>query len=127
MQLDILLKMLLGICDECFKVGYAIGVQNQIYINTNGTSKVEISDSEIAKIVESIFDMRPYFIEKRLKLRQPIYTETASYGHMGRIPKTITKKFQDKSGNVKEIEVELFTWEKLDYVDKLKNKFKIFK
>ena len=117
-----------GICSECLvQVGYAIGVAEPmgIYINTFGTSKVDLSDNEIANLIENIFDMRPFFIEKRLKLRQPIYSETASYGHMGRIPSIVTKKFIDKSGNSIEKEVELFTWEKLDYVDKLKELFKI--
>jgi len=117
-----------GICSECLvQVGYAIGVAEPmgIYINTFGTSKVDLSDNEIANLIENIFDMRPFFIEKRLKLRQPIYSETASYGHMGRIPSIVTKKFFDKSGNSIEKEVELFTWEKLDYVEKLKELFKI--
>ena len=117
-----------GICSECLvQVGYAIGVAEPmgIYINTFGTSKVDLSDNEIANLIENIFDMRPFFIEKRLKLRQPIYSETASYGHMGRVPSIVTKKFIDKSGNSIEKEVELFTWEKLDYVEKLKELFKI--
>ncbi len=116
------------ICSECLvQVGYAIGVAEPmgIYINTFGTSKVDLSDNEIAALIENIFDMRPFFIEKRLKLRQPIYLETASYGHMGRTSSIITKKFIDKSGKSIEKEVELFTWEKLDYVEKLKELFKI--
>lgn len=96
-----------------------------IYINTFGTSKINISDGEIARIVEGIFDMRPYFIEKRLKLRNPIYSETAAYGHMGREPKTVTKIFHSPYEAAKEITVELFTWEKLDYVDKIKEAFKL--
>ena len=117
-----------GICSECLvQVGYAIGVAEPmgIYINTFGTSKIDLSDNEIAALIENIFDMRPFFIEKRLKLRQPIYLETASYGHMGRTSSFITKKFIDKSGKSIEKEVELFTWEKLDYVEKLKELFKI--
>ena len=117
-----------GLADECLvQVGYAIGVAKPmgLYVNTNGTSKINSSDSEIAKIIESIFDMRPYFIEKRLKLREPIYTETSSYGHMGRVPVFKTKNFSDKSGNIIKKKVELFTWEKLDYVQEIKDKFKL--
>ena len=117
-----------GISNECLvQVAYAIGVAKPmgLYINTNGTSNVKFSDSEIANKIESIFDMRPFFIEKRLKLRQPIYLETASYGHMGRLPVIVTKKFRDKSGKNIEKQVELFTWEKLDFVDKLKQEFKL--
>ena len=108
------------------QVGYAIGVSEPmgIYVNTFRSSKVNFSDIEIANMIKDVFDLRPFFIEKRLKLRQPIYLETASYGHMGRIPRVITKKFTDKSGKTIEKEVELFTWEKLDYVDKIKEKFK---
>ena len=117
-----------GLCDECLvQVGYAIGVSEPmgIYINSYGTSNVNLSDAEIAKEIEKIFDMRPYFIEKRLKLREPIYQETASYGHMGRSPSIVNKKFIDKNGHIIEKKVELFTWEKLDYVDKIKKTFKI--
>ncbi len=117
-----------GICDECLvQVGYAIGVSEPmgIYVNTFRSSKVNLSDIEIANMIKDVFDLRPFFIEKRLKLRQPIYLETASYGHMGRIPRVITKKFTDKTGKTIEKEVGLFTWEKLDYVDKIKEKFKI--
>ena len=117
-----------GVADECLvQVSYAIGVAKPmgIFVNTYGTSKIDISDSELAIIVEEIFDMRPYFIEKRLKLRNPIYTETAAYGHMGRKPKLITKTFTSPSGKSKTLEVELFTWEKLDYVEKIKQKFKL--
>ena len=105
----------------------AIGVSEPmgIYINSYGTSNVNLSDAEIAKEIEKIFDMRPYFIEKRLKLREPIYQETASYGHMGRSPSIVNKKFIDKNGHIIEKKVELFTWEKLDYVDKIKKTFKI--
>ena len=96
-----------------------------IYINTFGTAKVKLSDGEIAKIVERIFDMRPYYIEQRLKLRTPMYSETASYGHMGRRNETVTKSFKSPDGKLKTMRVELFTWEKLDYVTKVKNAFKI--
>ena len=111
------------ICNECLvQISYAIGISKPIgvFVNTYNTSKVEKSDSEIAEIVINLFDLRPYFIEKRLKLRNPIYRETASYGHMGRKPEIITKNFISSTGNFKEIEVELFTWEKLDYVEKIK-------
>ena len=112
-----------GIADECLvQVSYAIGVAKPmgIFVNTYGTSKINISDSELAKIVDKVFDMRPYFIEKRLKLRNPIYQETATYGHMGRKSKIVSKTFKSPSGETKNIEVELFTWEKLDYVEKIK-------
>jgi S-adenosylmethionine synthetase len=117
-----------GLCDEVLvQVSYAIGVAKptSINVNTYGTSKVEMKDGEISKIVEKIFDMRPYFIEQRLKLRNPIYSETAAYGHMGRTPETITKTFAAPGGISKNIEVELFTWEKLDYVDVVKEAFKL--
>ena len=112
-----------GVCAECLiQISYAIGISKPIgvFVNTYNTSKVEKSDSEIAEIVIDLFDLRPYFIEKRLKLRNPIYRETASYGHMGRKPEIITKNFISSTGDSKEIEVELFTWEKLDYVKKIK-------
>jgi S-adenosylmethionine synthetase len=112
-----------GVCTECLvQISYAIGISKPIgvFVDTYNTSKVEKSDSEIAEIVIDLFDLRPYFIEKRLKLRNPIYRETASYGHMGRKPEIITKNFISSSGDSKEIEVELFTWEKLDYVKKIK-------
>ena len=114
-----------GVADECLvQVSYAIGVAKPmgIFINTYRTSKLSISDSELAKIVEEIFDMRPYFIEKKLKLRNPIYSETAAYGHMGRQSKIVTKTFKSPNGESKTLEVELFTWEKLDMVEKIKNK-----
>jgi S-adenosylmethionine synthetase len=95
-----------------------------IFINTFGTSKVSMSDGELAKVVEEIFDMRPYFIEKRLKLRNPIYQETSTYGHMGREPKEIKKIFNSISGKKIELDLELFTWEKLDYVELIKKTFK---
>jgi len=96
-----------------------------LYINTYGTAKVNKTDGEIARIVEKIFDMRPYAIEQRLKLRNPIYSETAAYGHMGREPKKVTKVFNKGKDTEKKVEVELFTWEKLDYVDQVKKAFKI--
>jgi len=115
-----------GLCDEVLvQVSYAIGVAKPcgLYINTYGTAKVDMPDGEIARLVEGIFDMRPYFIEQRLKLRNPIYSETAAYGHMGRKNETVTKRFTGPDGKVVEREVELFTWEKLDYVDQVKKQF----
>lgn len=115
-----------GIADEVLvQVSYAIGVAEPmgIYVNTYGTSKVNLSDAEIAHKVSEIFDMRPYFIEQRLKLRNPIYSETAAYGHMGREPQKVTKTFVSPNGETKTVEVELFTWEKLDYVDNVKKAF----
>ena len=117
-----------GLCDEVLvQVSYAIGVAEPcgLYINTYGTSKVDKTDGEIAKIVSTIFDLRPYFIEKRLKLRNPIYSETAAYGHMGRKNEIVTKRFVAPSGEVIEREVELFTWEKLDFVDQVKTAFEL--
>ncbi len=117
-----------GVCEEVLvQVSYAIGVAHptSIYVDTYGTSKLKINDGEIAKKLESIFDMRPYFIEQRLKLRNPIYQETASYGHMGRKNEVVTKSFNLPNGAPKQIKVELFTWEKLDYVDKVKKAFGI--
>lgn len=119
-----------GVCDEVLvQVSYAIGVAKPmgIYVNTHGTAKVNMTDGEIAKIVEQVFDMRPYFIEQRLKLRQPMYSECAAYGHMGREPQTVTKTFRSADGKSKNVKVELFTWEKLDYVDKVKKAFNIGK
>ena len=115
-----------GVADEILvQVSYAIGVAKPmgIYINTYGTKKVNLTDGQIAKKVEEIFDMRPYFIEQRLKLRNPIYSETAAYGHMGRKPETVTKVFTSPYGEEKTVQVELFTWEKLDYVEKVKEAF----
>ena len=117
-----------GVADECLvQVSYAIGVAEPmgIFINTFGTSKISLSDGELAKVVGEIFDLRPYFIEKRLKLRNPIYLETAAYGHMGRKPEIVTKTFNSPSGESKTLEVELFTWEKLDMVNKIKLKLKL--
>ncbi len=119
-----------GVCDEVLvQVSYAIGVAKPmgIYVNTHGTAKVNMNDGEIARIVEQVFDMRPYFIEQRLKLRQPMYSECAAYGHMGREPQTVTKTFRSADGKSKNVKVELFTWEKLDYVDKVKKAFNIGK
>ncbi len=115
-----------GVADEILiQVSYAIGVAEPmgIYVNTYGTSNVDKSDGEIAEVVEKLFDMRPAFIEERLKLRQPMYLETAAYGHMGRENTTITKTFENVDGTKKTIDVELFTWEKLDYVDNIKKAF----
>jgi len=117
-----------GVADEILvQVSYAIGVAEPmgIYVNTYGTGKVGMHDGEIAKIVESVFNMRPYFIETRLKLRQPMYSECAAYGHMGRVPETVTKTFRAADGKTKSVDVELFTWEKLDYLDKVKAAFKL--
>lgn len=117
-----------GVADEMLvQVSYAIGVAKPmgIFVDTYGTSKVEMSDGEIAEQIESLFDMRPYAIEKRLKLRNPIYSETAAYGHMGREPKFVEKNFVSAEGKMKKVKVELFTWEKLDYVDKVKKAFGI--
>ena len=115
-----------GVADEILvQVSYAIGVAEPtgVYVNTYGTAKVNLTDGEIAKKIQEIFPLRPYDIEQRLKLRNPIYSETASYGHMGRTPKVVTKVFSSPYHRNKKIELELFTWEKLDYVDKLKEAF----
>jgi S-adenosylmethionine synthetase len=117
-----------GVADEMLvQVSYAIGVARPlgIYVNTNGTSKVRMTDGQIAEKIDELFDMRPAAIEKRFKLRNPIYRETAAYGHMGREPQTIKKVFESPYHGKKEIEVELFTWEKLDYIDKIKKTFKL--
>lgn len=119
-----------GIADEVLvQLSYAIGVAQPVgvYVNTYGSANVNMSDADIAKQIQSIFDLRPAAIEKRLKLRQPIYLETAAYGHMGRSPKTITKVFESKYTSKQhiEMEVELFTWEKLDFVDTLKTAFNL--
>lgn len=121
-----------GVADEVLvQVSYAIGITEPcgVYINTFGSSKVNLSDGDIALKVEKLFDLRPYAIEKRLKLRNPIYTETAAYGHMGRKNEIVTKKFVRNRENgkteIKEIEVELFTWEKLDYLDQIKEAFNL--
>lgn len=115
-----------GVADETLvQLAYAIGVVEpvSVYVNTYGTSKVNKTDGEIAEVVGKLFDLRPKAIEDRLKLRNPIYEETAAYGHMGRTPATVTKKFKGDGGSTIEKTVELFTWEKLDYVDKLKEAF----
>ncbi|MEO6681230.1 MAG: methionine adenosyltransferase [Ginsengibacter sp.] len=117
-----------GVCDEILvQVSYAIGVAQptSMYVDTYGTSKLDITDGEIAEKLLDIFDMRPYFIEQRLKLRNPIYQETASYGHMGRKNEIVTKVFKLPNGADKEMKVELFTWEKLDFVSKVKKAFGI--
>lgn len=115
-----------GVADEVLvQVSYAIGVAKptSINVNTYGTAKVNLTDGQIGKIVEQIFDMRPYFIEQRLKLRNPMYSETAAYGHMGRAPRTVEKTFTAPDGKQVKRKVELFTWEKLDYVAKVKKAF----
>lgn len=117
-----------GLCDEVLvQVSYAIGVAEptSIHVETYGTAKVDMTDGEISRIVEKIFDMRPYFIEQRLKLRSPMYSETAAYGHMGRNNETVKKTFKSPEGKEVSLDVELFTWEKLDYVDKVKEAFKL--
>jgi len=117
-----------GVCKEVLvQVSYAIGVAKptNIYINTYGTAKVAKTDAQIAEIVYGIFDMRPYAIEQRLKLRNPIYSDSAAYGHMGRIPEVKTLTFKDGSGQQITKEVELFTWEKLDYKDQVKKAFSL--
>lgn len=117
-----------GVSDEILvQVSYAIGVAKpmNIFVDTYGTSKVKMTDGQIAQIVDKLFDMRPYAIETRLKLRNPIYSETAAYGHMGRESKMVEKTFEGAGGKKLKLKVELFTWEKLDYVDKVKKAFKI--
>lgn len=115
-----------GVADEILiQLAYAIGVAEPVgvYANTYGTAKVKISDSEIAKKIKNIFDLKPAGIEKRLKLRNPIYRDTAAYGHFGRTPVTIVKHFDSPYSGKKDIEVELFTWEKLDYTQAIKKEF----
>ncbi|HRI78540.1 MAG TPA: methionine adenosyltransferase [Cyclobacteriaceae bacterium] len=117
-----------GVCDEVLvQVAYAIGVAQPVglYVNTYGTSKVKMTDGEIAKKISALFDMRPYFIEERFNLRSPIYFETAAYGHMGRNPQVVEKVFSKGKRFEKKVKVELFPWEKLDYVDKVKKSFKL--
>lgn len=117
-----------GMCDEVLvQVAYAIGVADPVglFINTYGTSKVDMTDGELGKKLAEIFDLRPYAIEKRFKLRTPIYQETATYGHMGREAVDVEKEFVDGNGKVKKMKVTLFPWERLDYVNKLKKAFKI--
>ena len=115
-----------GVADEMLvQVSYAIGVARpiNIYVNTYGRSHVNMSDGEIARKIDELFDLRPKAIEDRLKLRNPIYQETAAYGHMGREPQVVTKHFKSRYEGDKDVTVELFTWEKLDYVDKVKAAF----
>jgi S-adenosylmethionine synthetase len=117
-----------GVCDEVLvQVSYAIGVAQPmgIYVNTYGTAKVKLTDGEIAAKVEALFPMTPYAIETRFKLRNPIYLETAAYGHFGKPAQVVTKTFSLPDGTKKTVEVELFTWEKLDFVDKVKAAFGI--
>ncbi len=117
-----------GVADEVLvQVSYAIGVVEPmgIFIDTYGTAKVDMNDGEIAEKVSQVFDMRPFAIESRLKLRNPMYTETAAYGHMGRKNETVSKTFINSSGQPETFEVELFTWEKLDYIDKVKQAFSL--
>ena len=117
-----------GVCDEILvQVSYAIGVAKptNIYVQTYGSANVDLSDGQIADKVMDIFDMRPYAIEQRLKLRNPIYSDTAAYGHMGRTPEIKNVKLTNGSGETKEMEVETFTWEKLDYVEKVKASFNL--
>ena len=115
--------MAAGIADEALvQVAYAIGIAEPVslYVNTRGTSRVDLSDAEISRRVSQLFDMRPRAIEERLGLRAPIYRETASYGHMGREPRTVVKTFDD--GRISRT-VNLFTWERLDMVDTLRDAF----
>ena len=115
-----------GVADEILvQLSYAIGVVEPVgvFVNTYGKSNVELTDGEIAKKIESLYDLRPAAIEQQLKLRNPIYLETASYGHMGRTPRTITKTFKSQYWDDHEVEVELFTWEKLDRVEEFKRAF----
>ena len=117
-----------GVADEMLvQISYAIGEAKpvSVYVNTYGRSHVAMSDGEIAKKIQDIFDLRPYAIEQRLKLRNPIYEETAAYGHMGREPKTVVKCFESLYRETKVVEVELFTWEKLDYVDCIREAFNL--
>ncbi|MBQ8450156.1 MAG: methionine adenosyltransferase domain-containing protein, partial [Bacteroidaceae bacterium] len=115
-----------GVADEVLiQLSYAIGVAQpvSIFVNTYGTAKVALSDGEIAQKVAQLFDLRPKAIEERLKLRNPIYSETAAYGHVGRTPETVTKTFTSRYLDSRTVTVELFTWEKLDYVEKVKEAF----
>jgi len=117
-----------GLCDEVLvQVAYAIGVAKPmgIFIDTYRTSKTKLTDGQIAQKVEKLFDMRPYAIETRFKLRTPIYSETAAYGHMGRVCETVEKSFTDGSGKVKKVKVKLFPWEELNYVAKVKKAFNL--
>ena len=116
-----------GVCDEVLvQVAYAIGVADPVglYVDTYGTSKLNFTDGEIASKIVAVFPMKPYQIEQRFNLRSPIYSETSSYGHMGRTPKVVTKSFEAfRGGDKVELEVELFPWEKLDRVNEVKKEF----
>lgn len=115
-----------GVADEILvQVSYAIGIAEPmgVFVNTYGTSNIDLSDAQIADKITELFDLRPYYIEKTLQLRQPIYSETAAYGHMGRKNEKVTKTFKNPNGEVREIEVELFTWERLDRVEDIKEVF----
>ena len=117
-----------GVADEMLvQISYAIGVAEpvSIFVNTFGRSHCDLSDSEIAKRIKELFDLRPYAIEQRLKLRNPIYEETAAYGHMGREPRWVKKRFESLYHDTIETEVELFTWEKLDYVEQIRQALNI--
>ena len=117
-----------GVADEMLvQISYAIGIAEpvSIYVDTYGRSRVNMSDGEIAKKIGELFDLRPFAIEQRLKLRNPIYEETAAYGHMGREPRIVKKRFESLYRETKEVEVELFTWEKLDYVERIREAFGI--
>jgi S-adenosylmethionine synthetase len=117
-----------GVAEEVLvQVAYAIGVAKpmNLYVNTYGTAKVKLTDAQIAEKISTLFDMRPKAIEDRLKLRNPIYQETAAYGHMGRTPRKLTKTFKGSSGSTIVKEVELFTWEKTDMKDAIKTAFNI--
>jgi len=117
-----------GVADEILvQLSYAIGVATplSVYVNTFGKSHVALTDEEIAEKLSKLFDLRPKAIENELKLRTPIYEETASYGHMGRTPQTVKKRFESRYAPTVEVEVELFTWEKLDYVEKIRKEFSI--
>ena len=117
-----------GVADEMLvQLSYAIGVAQptSVFVNTFGTAKVDKTDTEIAAVIQQLFDLSPFGIETRLKLRNPIYFETAAYGHMGRSPKTITKVFESPYNGKVTLDVELFTWEKLDYVTPIKKAFKL--
>ena len=117
-----------GICEEALiQISYAIGVAEPValYLNTYGTSRVDFSDGEISEMLLSVFDLRPYSIEKLFDLRKPMYLETAAYGHMGREPQKVKKTFINSENKFVEFDIELFNWEKLDYLDKLKKLFKL--
>jgi S-adenosylmethionine synthetase len=117
-----------GICDEALvQISYAIGIAQPValYVNTHGTSRINFSDGDISEMLIDVFDLRPYSIEKLFDLRKPIYLETAAYGHMGREPQKVKKTFINSEKKLVEFDLELFNWEKLDYVDKLKKLFKL--